>query len=81
MAQKNVVFQYGNTNVTFLAEGDNVKINATEMAKPFGEKKKPALWLRTQQAKKYLEFLTQVQICTSADLLIVMSGGNGQQGT
>lgn len=81
MAQKNVVFQYGNTNVTFLAEGNNVKINATEMAKPFGEKKKPALWLRTQQAKKYLEFLTQVQICTSADLLIVMSGGNGQQGT
>lgn len=29
MTQKNVVFQYGSTNVTFLAEGDNVKVNAT----------------------------------------------------
>lgn len=81
MRLENVVFKYGNTNVTFWTDGENLKINATEMAKPFGEKKKPVLWLRTQQAKKYLEFLTQVQICTPADLLIVMSGGNGLQGT
>lgn len=45
------------------------------------KRKKPILWLRTQQAKLHLQFLTQVQICTSADLLVVISGGNGIQGT
>lgn len=81
MTQEHVVFKYGNANVTFRTEGENVMVNATEMAKSFGENKKPAFWLRTQQAKCFLRFLTQVQICTSADLLMVMNGGNGSQGT
>lgn len=81
MITNEVIFKYENTNVTFLTEGKNVMVNATEMAKPFGENKKPALWLRTQQAKNYLQFLTQVQKCTTGDLLIVMNGGNGTQGT
>lgn len=81
MAQENVVFKYGNANVTFRTEGENLMINATEMAKSFGENKKPAFWLRTHQAKCFLHFLTQVQMCTSADLLMVMNGGNGSQGT
>jgi len=81
MITNEVIFKYENTNVTFLAEGGDVMVNATEMAKLFGEYKKPALWLRTQQAKLYLQFLTQVQNCTSADLLMVIGGGNGVQGT
>ena len=81
MTTDEVIFKYGNTNVTFLTEGKNVMVNATEMARPFGESKKPAFWLRTQQAKNHLHFLTQVQMCNADDILLVANAGNGIQGT
>lgn len=80
MNQSNVVFKYENTNVTFLTEGGNVKVNATEMAKKFGKLKKPSYWLHTQQAKEYIQTLAKVKKSDLADLLSVTYGGN-QPGT
>ena len=76
MTQKNVVFKYGNANVTFLTEGENVKVNATEMAKSFGNSKKPNDWLKTKQSKRYVKALVATKILNPADLLIVINGGN-----
>lgn len=76
MTQKNVVFKYGNANVTFLTEGENVKVNATEMAKLFGNSKKPNDWLKTKQSKEYIKALVATKILDPADLLIVINGGN-----
>lgn len=76
MTQKNVVFKYGSTNVTFRTEGENVKVNATEMAKSFGNCKKPNDWLKTKQSKEYLRTLSATKIINPADLLVVINGGN-----
>lgn len=76
MAQENVVFKYGNANVTFRTEGENVKINATEMAKSFGNSKRPNDWLKSKQSKDYIRALIATKICDPADLLIVINGGN-----
>lgn len=76
MKQENIVFKYGGENVTFCTKDGKVMLNATEMAKPFGDKKRPVFWLRTQQTKQYLNVLAGVRKCTPADLLTVMRGGN-----
>ena len=39
------LFNYNGNNVSFRKEGDNVFVNATEMAKPFGETKRAKNWL------------------------------------
>ena len=54
----NEIFLYQGTEITFQLETGNVKINASQMAKRFGDKKKPVLWLRSRQAKEYIEALT-----------------------
>lgn len=77
----NEIFLYQGTEITFQLETGNVKINASQMAKRFGDKKKPVLWLRSRQAKEYIEALTEVQNCTSADLLYINKGGSKEQGT
>lgn len=51
---------------------DNVWVNMTQMAIPFGKNKVPGQWLRTKDAQDYLTTLSDVQKCTSADLVIVM---------
>ena len=71
----NVVFKYENTNVTFSTEGENVKVNATEMAKSFGNSKKTNDWLKTRQSKEYIEALAKTKIFVLTDLLIVTYGG------
>ena len=61
------VFLYNENPVTFQLEGESKMINATKLSKPFGAKKKPTFWLRTQAAQEYIEALsTELQICTSA---------------
>lgn len=76
MNQNNVIFKYENTNVTFLTEGENVKVNATEMAKSFGNSKRPNDWLKTKQSKEYVRALVATKNFDPADLLIVINGGN-----
>lgn len=61
---------------------DNVWVNMTQMAIPFGKNKVPGQWLRTKDAQDYLTTLSDVQKCTSADLVIVRKGGTPEeQGT
>lgn len=73
MTQKNVVFKYGNANVTFLTEGENVKVNATEMAKPFG--KRPIDWLRLPSTVGFLKDLSEVRESHS-DVIETVRGGD-----
>lgn len=75
MTTSEVIFKYENTKVTFLAEGRNVMVNATEMAKPFGRQKKPSYWLHTNQAKDFVKALSKSRIIDLADLLKVTYGG------
>ena len=60
----------------------NARINLTQMAKPFGESCKPSKWLRTDEAKRYLNAIAVGQKCPTADLLEVRQGGDPlEQGT
>ena len=54
-------------HVRFAAEilRGNARVNLTQMAKPFG--KRPIDWLKTNEAKEYLEAVAKVQIFTLAD--------------
>lgn len=72
------VFRYNDNPVTF-GTGGVTMVNATEMAKPFG--KRPVDWLRYQQAQDFISILAKVRKNTSADLVRVIKGGNGMQGT
>lgn len=74
----NQIFQYNGSPITFY-KGDNVMVNATEMAKPFG--KLVGDWLRLKTTTEFTEALsTDMQIPISA-LIQVVKGGNGEQGT
>lgn len=77
----NEVFTYQGSEITFQLESGSMKINASQMATVFGDKKRPAFWLRTKQAKDYIQALADVHICTSADILTVTKGGSTEQGT
>ena len=60
----------------------NARINMTQMAKPFGESKKPTKWLRTDEAQAYIKAISVVQKCPTADLVEVRQGGHPEmQGT
>lgn len=72
------VFKFKGSEISFMS-GDNIMVNATEMAKPFN--KVPKDWLRTKQTQDFISTLSAVrQICLT-DLVKVLQGGNGDQGT
>lgn len=75
------VFSFEGNSVTFFDKNGTLYVNATEMAKPFGENKRPAKWLRTSSAEEYISTVSEVQKCPSADLQRVTKGGTKQQGT
>ena len=61
---------------------DNVWVNMTQMAKPFGRSKQPIQWIRTREAQDYLTALSVLHFCSTADLVIVRQGGTPEeQGT
>jgi hypothetical protein len=73
---------YDGNNITFEFTGQAVKVNATEMAKPFGDSKDPKHWLSNQSTKDFIATLSEVRNLTSADLLDIRRGGlPNQQGT
>lgn len=74
-------FDFDGNTVTFFDKNGTLYVNATEMAKPFGDKKRPSFWLRTSSASEYISAICDVQKCTSADLQRVTKGGNEEQGT
>lgn len=60
----------------------NARINLTQMAKLFGKSYKPANWLRTDEARRYLKAISVSQKCATADLVEVRQGGISEmQGT
>lgn len=74
----NQIFQYNGNPITFY-KGDNVMVNATEMAKPFG--KLVGDWIRLKTTTEFAEALSaDMQIPISA-LIQVVKGGNSEQGT
>ncbi len=60
---------------------NNCMVNLTQMAKPFGNSKKPANWLRLDETKKYLEVAKRLivnqysDMRTAPDVIIVRNGG------
>lgn len=56
----------------------NASVNLTQMAKPFGSSKKPDNWLRSDEAKEYLNVLSVSQKRDTVDLLKVKRGGQNQ---
>lgn len=72
-----VVYDYKGSQISFIS-GENVMINATQMAKPFG--KEPKHWLLNQSTRDFIQALSEVRNLTSADLVKVTKGGI-EQGT
>jgi hypothetical protein len=64
-------YQYNGYDVTFF-KGDNLMVNATEMAKVFGER--PVDWLKTLQSNVIIKELSKVRNVTLTDLVRVVKG-------
>jgi hypothetical protein len=69
-----------NKEVTFdvsnLASSKSLYINATEIAKQFD--KKPAYWLKTAEAKEYIEAVSRVANIPHEELVEIKQGGKHQ---
>lgn len=73
-----IVYDYKGSKISF-ANGKNVMVNATEMAKSFD--KRPAKWLELPSTKEFLAALTAIRKSDTA-LIQTSSGGiNGGGGT
>lgn len=75
-----IVYDYKGSKISF-ANGKNVMVNATEMAKSFGKTTKD--WLRTNASTEFINSLSAVrQICPS-QLVVVRKGNSNEfeQGT
>lgn len=72
------VFNYNGSKITFNKNGV-VRINATEMAKPFGKLAKD--WLSNKSTKEFLASLSAVRRIPLTGLVIIKQGGNSDQGT
>ena len=75
MANENQIqiFRYNGSPVTF-QKGNNVMVNATEMAKFFN--KRPIDWLQNKQTEEFITELSKVRKSTLADLVQVSRGGD-----
>lgn len=74
----NQIFQYNGSPITFYKD-DNVMVNATEMAKPFG--KLVGDWLRLKATTEFTEALSADMYIPISALIQVVKGGNSEQGT
>jgi len=75
--------KYEGNDVTFELTGTGVMVNATEMAKPYGNSKSPKFFLANQSTKDFIDTLSEVRNLTSGDLYKVRKGNftNSKQGT
>lgn len=73
------IFNYRDSNITFKTVEGTVMVNATEMAKPFN--KQASDWTKTQHAKEFIKVFSERKNIRSSDLLVVIKGGTGVQGT
>lgn len=74
------IFNYNGVPITF-DRGNDILINATEMAKVFD--KKPKDWLRTMQSIDFIESLSRVRQISPSQMVHVLKGNSGgfNQGT
>lgn len=79
---ENTILEYKGNNISFLM-GENVKVNATDMAKPFG--KRPVDWLRLPSTRSFINALCDVRKShiTPEDLIKTQKGNSADfsQGT
>lgn len=76
------VIAVGETTFPVEVRNGRMAINLTAMGKLYGKQKQPYNWLRTDEAQRYLDALSELQKCGSADLLEVRKGGEPEfQGT
>lgn len=68
-----IVYDYKGSKISF-ANGKNVMVNATEMAKSFD--KRPVDWMQNQSTIAFLNELSKVRKSTLTDLVQVTKGGN-----
>lgn len=73
----NKVFSYQGTSVTFIHKDGKVMVNATEMAKPFGDSKRAKNWLCLKSTAEFLAVLSEGRNLPSSDLVKVTYGDNG----
>lgn len=69
-----VVYDYKGSQISFIS-GENVMVNATQMAKFFGKSTKD--FLKTEQTKRFIAALSEVKKILSTDLVRVVYGDNG----
>lgn len=77
-----LIKQYEGNEVAFDPRTTFVKVNATEMAKPYGREKRPQQFLRTKETQEYIQALSVAHKCATTDLVTVKQGGKAhEQGT
>ena len=69
-----VVFDYQGSNIPFALTGNDVMINATEMAKPFG--KRPSKWLVLPSTKEFINIFLNIRKLDIEDLIKTERGGS-----
>ena len=67
------VFSYNGTPITFQI-GNTTMVNATEMAKPFGESKRAKNWLALQSTKEFIAVLSKGRNLPFAEMVVVTKG-------
>ena len=69
-----IVYDYKGSQISFIS-GENVMVNATQMAKPFG--KSATHWLRNQSAKEFINEYAALRNRNPIDLVMIINGDNG----
>ena len=69
------IFNYNETPVSFQMGEEDLMINASQMAKPFGKKTKD--FLKSSQTQEFLSQLSEVRKIPSSDLVRVIYGNKG----
>ncbi len=68
-------YSYEGTPIAF-ERGTGVMINATQMAKRFGDGKRPQFWLTNKATTEYISVLSKARNLSLADLVRVTRGGD-----
>ncbi|MDH5825811.1 KilA-N domain-containing protein [Sphingobacterium faecium] len=76
MNQLTKLFSYQGNQVTFRNSEGTAFVNATQMAKSFGNEKRPQFWINNQNTKEYLEEIAKARNTALTELVIVTKGGS-----
>ncbi len=69
------IFQYNGNPITFQIGGATM-VNATQMAKPFGDSKRAKNWLLLNQTKEFIDIFSKGRNLPLVDLVQVTKGGS-----